>query len=98
MISPQVNAVKSFIMSELTVNSGYKLESACGNYIYHLGIIDYLQKYDAWKKGERVFKVVKISLGSDKMRPDDISCVEPVRYRQRFLEFISKVVFRNYYE
>ena len=32
------------------------------------------------------------------MRPDDISCLEPVRYRQRFLEFISKVVFRNYYE
>jgi hypothetical protein len=86
----------SRLSSDITLKSGYKLESACGNFIYHLGIIDYLQKYDVWKKAERVYKVVKVSLGKEGMKPDDISCVEPEKYRQRFLLFISKVVFRNF--
>jgi hypothetical protein len=74
------------LSSVATHKSGYKFESACGNFIYHLGIIDYLQKYDAWKKAERIFKVVKVSLGKDRMiKPDDISCLEPQKYRERFL-------------
>ena len=42
MMSKDFNPKGSFIKSDNMQKSGYKLESACGNYIYHLGIIDYL--------------------------------------------------------
>ena len=59
-------------------------------------VLDGLIDEDVWKKAERLYKVVKVSLGKEGMKPDDISCVEPEKYRQRFLHFISKVVFRNF--
>lgn len=34
-----------------------QIRSVCGRYIYHLSIIDYLQKYDMQKKMERLYKV-----------------------------------------
>ena len=68
--------------------SPYRLNSACGKYIYHLGIIDYLQEYDAWKKAERVIKRVKVKFGKEHFVADDISCIEPNRYRDRFLQFM----------
>jgi hypothetical protein len=35
---------------------GQSIKSSCGNYIYHMSIIDYLQKYDIVKKIERLHK------------------------------------------
>ena len=35
---------------------GQSIKSSCGNYIYHMSIIDYLQKYDIIKKIERFHK------------------------------------------
>ena len=35
---------------------GEVIRSSCGNYIYHISIIDYLQKYDIYKKIERLHK------------------------------------------
>ena len=75
--------------------SPYRLNSACGKYIYHLGIIDYLQHYDKWKKAERVIKRVKVKFGKEHFGADDISCIEPNRYRDRFLQFMQRVVFKN---
>ena len=76
--------------------SPYRVESACGKYIYHLGIIDYLQKYDGWKKAERAVKILKVKLGKENLSSDDISCIDPKRYRERFLQSMSRVVFRNF--
>jgi hypothetical protein len=42
------------------MSSLYKINSDCGKYFYYIGIIDYLQPYDFWKKTERVLKSIKI--------------------------------------
>ena len=59
-----------------------------GKYIYHLGIIDYLQDFDISKKGENKFKSLK----------DDgemISAVHPVKYCNRFFDFMQSQVIVN---
>ena len=38
------------------VKLGTQIPSTCGNFIYHISIIDYLQKYDLSKKTERIWK------------------------------------------
>ena len=38
------------------IRLGEAIKSTCGNYIYHISIIDYLQKYDVVKKFERLHK------------------------------------------
>ena len=57
--------------------------------IYHIGIIDYLQEWNFNKKIEHSFKT-KIRRSSRKL----ISAVEPVFYKQRFLD--SMKVILNY--
>ena len=59
-----------------------------GRYIYHIGIIDYLQSYNMNKKGENFLKS-RISDGKY------ISAVEPVWYCERFFEFMRKEVIVN---
>ena len=68
-----------------------KIESACGNYIYHVSIIDYLQKYDMSKKLERFSKLFLMGCKNGK----DLSSIDPATYKQRFLNFQKKVVFSN---
>ncbi len=48
---------------------------------YHIGIIDYLQKWDFQKKSESWWKKV---LGKK-----DISAINPKNYCQRFLQFMD---------
>ena len=57
--------------------------------IYYLGIIDILQRWNAAKRIERVFKVHFRC-----MNKDGISCVEPRYYRQRFLRKMERIGIR----
>ena len=53
-----------------------------------MGLIDILQEWDTSKKGERCLKVLQ-RLGKDR---DGISCIEPSRYRLRFLESLQSLL------
>ena len=59
-----------------------------GMYLYHLGIIDYLQDFNLSKQGENKFK----GLISD---PTMISAVHPKPYAERFFKFMQESVVRN---
>ena len=52
--------------------------------VYHIGIIDYLQEWNFSKIMERFYKVQ-----IQKRAPKEISAVEPLYYRHRFLESIK---------
>lgn len=49
---------------------------------YYMGIIDILQPYNARKKVENALKRIKES-------QEQISCVDPVTYSTRFIQFIK---------
>eukprot|EP01105_Mastigella_eilhardi_P009477 TRINITY_DN2236_c0_g1_i2.p1 TRINITY_DN2236_c0_g1~~TRINITY_DN2236_c0_g1_i2.p1 ORF type:complete len:209 (+),score=30.71 TRINITY_DN2236_c0_g1_i2:149-775(+) len=51
--------------------------------VYHLGIIDILQEYNARKKVEHSLKALTSR--------EEISCVDPDTYRSRFVNFISTI-------
>ena len=55
---------------------------------YHLGIIDFLQKWDLSKKMERAYKAIKGDA-------NNISAIEPIRYNCRFNAFLRKYVFKK---
>jgi hypothetical protein len=59
-----------------------------GMYLYHLGIIDYLQDFNLNKKGENAFK----SLIDDGTQ---ISAVYPKPYAERFFRFMQQYVIKN---
>ena len=59
--------------------------SSCGKWIYHISIIDYLQKWNATKRQESFAK--KWFLGKD---PKKISATEPNFYAKRFLSFAKR--------
>ena len=61
--------------------------SACGQYIYHMGIIDYLQAYDAMKRAENFAKVWFKQKDGNK-----ISACHPNLYGRRFYRFMRKEV------
>ena len=63
---------------------GEAIKSTCGNYIYHISIIDYLQKYDIFKKVERLHKqFFKGAKGSE------ISSIDADQYKTRFMKFMA---------
>jgi len=64
------------------------LESKGGNELYHIGIIDYLGKWDFIKKGEAAWK--SKCMGKNK---DEISAVEPNLYCNRFKKTMKETVF-----
>jgi hypothetical protein len=59
-----------------------------GMYLYHMGIIDYLQDFNLQKYGENKLK----SIYSD---GEMISAVPPDRYSMRFINFMQKTVLTN---
>ena len=67
---------------------GHVYRSDNKNYIYIIGIIDYLQKYNLRKRLENFLK--GITLGKEK---NTISAVEPDYYGNRFKDFMIKNVF-----
>lgn len=59
-----------------------------GRFIYHLGIIDYLQDFNFDKWGENKFK-------SWKTDGEMISAVPPKKYSNRFFSFMQQQVIVN---
>lgn len=58
-----------------------------GTRIYHISIIDYLQKFDIQKMAEYLFKSAKNKGGKE------ISAVPPSFYKKRFQAFMFKYMF-----
>ena len=56
-----------------------------GKFVYHISIIDYLQKYNFAKKSENFIKV-------NLLRQENLSCIDPKSYAHRFLRFMSRQV------
>ena len=69
-------------------DSPHVFMSEDGKYIYHVGIIDYLQDYDSSKRIEHWYK----SMIDD---GNAISCVPPKKYVQRFFNFMQSQVIVN---
>jgi len=71
---------------------GESIRSTCGNYIYHISIIDYLQKYDIFKKIERLHKqFIKGAKGSE------ISSIDANSYKTRFMKFmVDKILSHEF--
>ena len=59
------------------------------NEIYYMGIIDILTNYDCVKVGEFIYKSVRYC--TKKM-----SCVSPSAYRERFIDYLQKIIPPNY--
>lgn len=75
---------KSSQNEDITHTTRHKYVSSCGQYIYHLAIIDYLQTFNFEKKSESRLKIWILR------RPAHlISAVEPSVYGDRFIRFMS---------
>eukprot|EP01119_Soliformovum_irregulare_P025449 TRINITY_DN9430_c0_g1_i1.p1 TRINITY_DN9430_c0_g1~~TRINITY_DN9430_c0_g1_i1.p1 ORF type:complete len:356 (+),score=81.30 TRINITY_DN9430_c0_g1_i1:64-1068(+) len=61
------------------------IASEDGKFIYYLGIIDFLQKYNTKKKLAGAFKSLR-------HKKEELSTVEPAFYSNRFQKFLEKVV------
>ena len=66
-----------------TRNRFYSID---GTELYHIGLIDYLQTYNLYKKTERTVKWFTKDIRG-------ISCVEPNYYSERFGDFMLTEVF-----
>ena len=67
----------------------HRFYSSNKKYIYHVGIIDYLQDFNLDKILENKFKTLFRSSNAE------ISAVEPNRYASRYLKFMRDHVFIN---
>ena len=67
-----------------------QFKSSCGNYIYHVSVIDFLTMFNFEKKMESFYKVF-IKNQNAKL----ISCVEPKLYGSRFRNFMKNEVILN---
>ena len=71
-----------------TFTDRHRFKSSCGNFVYHIAMIDYLQTFNLEKWTESKFKIW-ILRRNDKL----ISAIEPEFYAERFLRFMSTEVF-----
>ena len=62
--------------------------SQCGNFIYHICIIDYLQSFNYNKRAEIVLKMIFKNAKSK-----DISSMDPQNYFKRYMKFMKTQVF-----
>ena len=76
------NSVEMKLIKERFQGNRHKFLSRCGRYIYHIGIIDYLQDYNTDKKLENLLKYRIL------MKGPGISAVPPPMYAERFLRFM----------
>lgn len=63
--------------------SRHQIDSVCGQFTYHLAVIDYLQNWNRNKKCESFLKTV--FKGESR---NEISCVPPSIYQSRFMRFV----------
>lgn len=59
-----------------------------GDTMYFIGIIDVLQMYNAKKKIENAVKGIPY-------KRSEISCVNPIQYSKRFIDFLENNVFKE---
>ena len=69
------------------IKLGTSIKSCCGKFIYHLSIIDYLQRYDYKKKIERWHKI-----SVRHAEPSHISSINIHAYSKRFMKFMQEKV------
>ena len=67
--------------------------SWCGQYIYHVAIIDYLQDWSVGKWTEN--KVKRLVASLEGLQGKDVSVQHPHFYKLRFDQFTKKTVFNN---
>lgn len=60
-----------------------EFKSYDSRFVYHIGIIDFMTTWNINKKMENFFKT-SILLREEHL----ISCIEPISYQQRFLQFM----------
>jgi len=77
--------------SMLVASPLLSIKSTKEDLYYHLGIIDYLTKYDFKKRSEKFFKQVKAL--NWKL---DTSCQDPHTYNKRFLGYMEKIILEDY--
>ena len=68
----------------------HRFVSTCGNYVYHLAVIDMLTRFNLNKRMESYYKV-HIKNNKEEL----VSCVNPDLYSRRFYKFLSKDVIIN---
>lgn len=68
----------------------HRFHSSCGRYVYHIAVIDFLTRFNLAKRMESFYKV---TIKNNK--PENVSCVEPIRYAKRFTKFILRQVIVN---
>jgi len=73
-----------------SLSSRNQFKSSCGNYIYHVSVIDFLTMFNFEKKMESFYKVY-VKNQNAKL----ISCVEPKLYGSRFRNFMKNEVILN---
>lgn len=81
-ISVSANSAEMHALRAKFDGSRHKFLSKCGRYIYHIGIIDYLQDFNVDKKMENFLKYRLL------MKGPGISAVPPPQYALRFLRFM----------
>ena len=72
------------------MNNRHTFLSKNCKFIYHLGIIDYLQDYHMEKQAENFLK--ETILGRSSEKDGEISAVHPSRYAPRFVRFMASNV------
>ena len=73
-----------------------QIVSSCGQFVYHISIIDYLQTYTLSKKVERWYKASVLKFKNTALTARDISSVPPATFEKRFLKFMKNEVFSFY--
>eukprot|EP00343_Euplotes_focardii_P002108 CAMPEP_0205802474 /NCGR_PEP_ID=MMETSP0205-20121125/4804_1 /ASSEMBLY_ACC=CAM_ASM_000278 /TAXON_ID=36767 /ORGANISM="Euplotes focardii, Strain TN1" /LENGTH=128 /DNA_ID=CAMNT_0053068941 /DNA_START=214 /DNA_END=596 /DNA_ORIENTATION=+ len=84
----QANLTKA--ISSLVAGNKYVLYSRKRNFIYLVGLIDYLQKYIRKKKLERLGKQL-VAFNHLREGDNDFSCKPPEEYSVRFMEKVTQV-------
>jgi len=74
-----------------TVHPLGSIKSTKEELYYHMGIIDYLSRYDWKKRFEKFYKQLKaFNFGLD------TSCQDPHTYNRRFLLYMEKIILESY--
>ena len=85
-LSVGTNSPEMTVIRQRFEGNRHKFLSKCGRFIYHIGIIDYLQDYNLDKKLENLMKYTILRKGPG------ISAVPPPIYGDRFLRFMRDSV------
>ena len=89
-LNSSLNYSRPFSSWQKSDTSRNQFKSSCGNYIYHVSVIDFLTMFNFEKRMESFYKVF-VKNQNAKL----ISCVEPKLYGSRFRHFMKNEVILN---